>query len=726
MAAPSRARSSAIALVLGLVLAVAGPLLPVLAPASAHPARVPTAAQGLAGLFAAPVARAAEGIDLRTKATYTVDPAGQAVRVVIDITARNTTRDLQTTSGTTRYYYDGVALGIQEEATRIRASAGGSTLRTKVAKRDGYLAASVVFARNLFYGQTTTIRLQYDLPSGAPRSDSDIRVGSAFATFSVWAFGDSGTVTVRVPTEFEVKVDGEDLGFVKSGDASWTILVATVTNTDDWFAWITGTNEGALTAELLKLPDGDEIRIHAWPEDTQWRSRVMTILADGVPALAELIGLPWPVDGALDVYEVHTPLLEGYAGFFYLDESKITISEDLDALVIVHEASHAWFNGELFDERWISEGLADEYASRVLDAIGEDATGPEAVAPSDAVAFALNTWSPPAAIRDDDSAAREDFGYDASWTVMRRIVDDVGEDGMRAVFAAADARTIAYAGEGNPETDNRAVDWRRFLDHLEEAGGATEAEALYRDWIVDVLGERELDERADAREVYAALVEAGDGWLPPVYVRLAMAKWTFAQATRAIEEATGVLDAQEALDARAATNGIALPTGMEAAYEGAADGFDQALELAKEQDNALTAVVEATAVVAAERDLFTTLGLEGTSAEDAVAAARAAFTAGELDDAVAGSQQASALIAAAPAAGQTKVAIGAGVVIGVLVLLLVVVLLRRRRRRARLAGAPLDAPVQAVVTEPYGTLDEASTPRDPGDPPTPAPGGQPS
>ena len=44
----------------------------------------------------------------------------------------------------------------------------------------------------------------------------------------------------------------------------------------------------------------------------------------------------------------------------------ITISEELDELTIVHEASHAWFNRNWFTERWITEGLADEYAARVL------------------------------------------------------------------------------------------------------------------------------------------------------------------------------------------------------------------------------------------------------------------------------------------------------------------------------------------------------------------------
>ena len=76
--------------------------------------------------------------------------------------------------------------------------------------------------------------------------------------------------------------------------------------------------------------------------------------------------------------EVAASEIEGYAGFFDSAHDRITISEDLDDLVIVHEASHAWFDGNLFQERWIGEGLADEYASRVLAADHRDdaARGP--------------------------------------------------------------------------------------------------------------------------------------------------------------------------------------------------------------------------------------------------------------------------------------------------------------------------------------------------------------
>ena len=93
------------------------------------------------------------------------------------------------------------------------------------------------------------------------------------------------------------------------------------------------------------------------------------------PSLRSLIGLPWPVEHDLDVRERFTPLLEGYAGVFLVDEQRIDVSEDLDPIVIVHEASHAWLNNDLFVERWIYEGLAQEYAWRVQSAVGADDGG---------------------------------------------------------------------------------------------------------------------------------------------------------------------------------------------------------------------------------------------------------------------------------------------------------------------------------------------------------------
>ncbi|MCP3910813.1 MAG: hypothetical protein GY745_18820 [Actinomycetia bacterium] len=39
-----------------------------------------------------------------------------------------------------------------------------------------------------------------------------------------------------------------------------------------------------------------------------------------------------------------------------------TTVDEVDEQLTLHELSHVWFNDSLFDQRWITEGLADEVA----------------------------------------------------------------------------------------------------------------------------------------------------------------------------------------------------------------------------------------------------------------------------------------------------------------------------------------------------------------------------
>ena len=130
------------------------------------------------------------------------------MRVVVAITAVNRKPDLVTGGGVTRYFYDGVNLGVQPEAKRFRATQGGSAGRRR--RRDSATAfrlVTVAFAREpVLRGDRQGSGSTFDLPAGAPRSDSDVRVGPAFATFMAWAFGDAGTVRVDVPEAFEVDI----------------------------------------------------------------------------------------------------------------------------------------------------------------------------------------------------------------------------------------------------------------------------------------------------------------------------------------------------------------------------------------------------------------------------------------------------------------------------------------------------------------------------------------
>ena len=349
-------RPASRAVLLALLLAVAGAIAPAVAPGVPVPVALAPA-----------VALAADDIEVTTATTYTVEPEARRVHVTVDISAVNHKPNRVSGGTVTRYFYDGVNLGLQPEARNLRATQEGVGTKVQVAKRKGFRLATVFFRENIYFGQTARVRLAFDLPGGAPRSESDVRVGEAFTTFMAWAFGDTGTVRVEVPSSFKADISGAALE-AEAGDAGFAIWTAATSTPLDWYAWINATDATALTRDRVTLDGGDEVIVRGWPEDARWRSRVRTLLRDGVPGLVREIGLAWPVKGALTVTEVHTPLLEGYAGFYDAATDQITISEELDELTIIHEASHAWFNKALFTERWITEGLHADMSTEELDA----------------------------------------------------------------------------------------------------------------------------------------------------------------------------------------------------------------------------------------------------------------------------------------------------------------------------------------------------------------------
>ena len=610
-----------------------------------------------------------DGLALTSATTYTLVPDKSLVHVVIALTAKNTKPDLvrQTPSGTltTRYFFESATIGVQPEATAAAASFGKQHLATTLAPDDGFSRLTVAFPADLYFGQTETVSVAFDLPGGAPRSESAIRVGSAFATFSAWAFGDSGDVQVVVPGGYDVTATGSPTQ--KSVDAGVSTVSATgIADATDWYATIVADRQDALTSDRLDLPGGEHLVIRAWPEDTEWQTRVTGLLRTGLPELVDKLGLDWPVTGDIEVTEVHTPLLEGYAGIFHTDERLIEISEDLDELTIIHEASHAWFNENLFVGRWIDEGLADEYASRVLDEVSNGGLGPDPVSPTDAEAVRLNDWTFPGRIADEATRARETYGYDAAWTAVRALVTDAGEAGMRDVLGAASRHETAYVGAGPAEKVPDAADWRRLLDLLDERGHATRADATFRRWVVTDDQAKVLDERAAARAAYTELVAVGDGWLPGWVVRKPMGDWDFATATAAIDEADAVLATRRQIEQAAGRLGLPPPTTLKTAYEAEKQDLAPVQALADRQLALEASLADAADRASRERPPLTVIGLLGRDPDGELAAARAAFSSGDLDAADGDLAAVNGMLDGAVESGRERVAVaglaGAGVI----------------------------------------------------------------
>ena len=680
------------------------------------------AATTLAGTFAvAPVSAASDQLRVAVGATYRVDPAKRAVHTTLDISVTNQTAD----TSTTIYFYNAVGFGVPLEATSLKATSNGSTLHLSTTAHKTYREVTIDYP-NLFHGKTRAIRLTFELPGGAPRSDSPIRVGPAHAAFTAWAWGDPGLGDVRIimPPHFtaDVQTIPTDAGaqlVASSVDGHTEYTVTHLADPVGWYSTVEATNPEALTSVAIKAA-GEPIVIHAWPEDQEWITRVRTILEDSLPDLESSIGLPWPVTRDLDVTEVSSSELEGYAGFFDSSFDRITISEDLDDLTIVHEASHAWFAGDLFQERWIDEGLADEYASRILaaDDPGRAQEGPSPVFPTDAAAFDLETWQPPSRI-DSKSAAYEQFGYDASWTVMRAIVADVTVERMRDVFKAASAQTLTYVGAGPAEPFGVVADWRRFLDLVTDVGGSTKAEGLLQTWALTDKQGAELPARHEARTRYFALVKAGGDWLPGVFIRKPMSNWRFADAEAAMAGAEKVISARDALVVATTGLGLAVPGELEPVYESAdtADDLTTLETRIADWTTAATAIRTARDDLAKERPPLVALGLYDTDPSAGYDAALTAFAAGDDKAVLTGTAATIAALDGAEAIGRDRATM-AGVAVGVvvlLVLLLAVVAIRRRRRRPALVPAmaasaawePAPSPVSDV---PGGPIPATSAP----------------
>ncbi|MEA2547289.1 MAG: hypothetical protein QOI09_2562 [Chloroflexota bacterium] len=664
---------------------------------------------GLAPIAARPAAAAGDALTLAASTSYTVQPAKHVVRVVLDLTATN--NKANTTAGgiVTRYFYQGARLAIQAEARNVRATTGGARLTATVSPADGYETLEVRFGSGLFYHQTTKVRITFDLPGGAPRSKSDIRVGSAFATFVAWAFGDTGSVRIVVPAGFDAATTGSVV--TRATSAGATVFSANaIQDVGAWYAVVNADRQAGLTSDRIDLPGGEHLVVRAWPEDALWRKRVKTLLTKGLPELVKLTGLDWPVSSDLQIFEVHTPLLEGYAGVFFENQAKIEISEDLEDLTILHEASHAWFNRDLFLGRWLNEGFADAYAARALDALGSSGWAPAKVNPKDAAAIPLADWTTPGRITDAATNAREQYGYEASWTVIRSLIGEIGVDGMQTVLQAAKDRHIAYVGAVPAETVGDAVDWRRFLDLVDETAGSVKADDLFRSWVLNAADRATLDARAVARTAYHGLVDAGRGWLPPAFVRVPMSTWDFGSAEERIPVAAAILASRDQIAAVVAPLQIDPPAALRTAYESATDSLAPAQTLADSELAAARALVAAEEAAGAPRDTWMDIGLFGETRDANLAAARSAFQAGAAD-AADQADRVTTLLGRAAAVGQSRVIAGIGTLVVITLLLLAAMFFIPRRRppvvmRPRQAHPLGDATADARSS--YATLPDQS------------------
>ena len=590
----------------------------------------------------------------------------------------------------TSYYFDEINMYVPEYARDVKITSGSRELDftidpTSDLDYDGFSLLTVQLGRRLFYEQSMDVWIEYDIPGDAPRTDSTFRVNPAYLSFGAWGWGDPGYVTLNVVVPEEFFVDLSETGYREStADGVTTYSITDIEDPENFYIYVQAYNDDALWSEFAGLDDHD-VLIRSWPNDTKWAREVRQAVETGLPELQALVGLEWRPDITLEIIESQDVSLAGYGGWYLEDLEVIEIGEWVDPHLVLHELSHTWFNDDLFKERWITEGLADEFSGIAAD--DTNLANPldiwiEDVPNKTRSRVWLNDWVIPD-LDDPNIDVYEEYGYDTSFWVIHELSEEIGSENLSAVIQAAMFDEIAYRGEPDPERVDEDDDWRRLIDLLEEVGGSNRALALFEEYVTD----EDLSARSAARDEYGDLLTQGEGWDAPYYVREPMGTWEFEVATDRIGEASAILRTRNQIADNAETISASVPDSLEILYEGASDDLEDARAHAAALLTSSNEVVDAKEVVDAARGMLTTIGLIGEDTDLELAEAVNAFSDDDLEDASQEAQEVTALITDAQDVGTTRVLIVGGSSL-LIILLIAALVVWRRRRRARSSEDP--------------------------------------
>jgi hypothetical protein len=645
-------------------------------------------ASGLA--VAPPVARevraATPDLTLVGDARYDVQPQNRRVRVTVDLVATNHLQD----TATKRFYFDRAFLQVQPGTTgfRLTSSTGSPSVRATKVTAD-YTILRLTFGRQLFSGKSASFQLRFDLPDPGCRAARDVRVGRSLVSFPAWGFGTpstpGGSVTVAFPSGYTIEVFGGAFSAPATGSGG-TVTYASGRLADPatFSAFFLADRPASyVESNATARVAGSDVKltVRSWSDDPGWGTRVKALFEKGLPVIAAEVGLRWTRTGSLVVQETVSRTTGGYAGLFDPAAGRIEVAYYADSFVMLHEASHSWFNGALLTDRWANEAFASYYALVAAAKLKEKATADALTPELRKARIPLNAWGAVGAA----TGTSEDYAYAASLTLAQEIGKRAGADGLRRVWAAAAAHQGAYqpggvVGAASPaETVDGAPDWRGLLDLLEDDTGKR-FDDLWREWVVRDTEAPLLDARATARAAYSKLVADAGPWQLPGGIRAAMRGWQFDDATTLMTGARAVLARRGELESAAAAARLALPNRLETAFE-SSDGVAAANDEADAEISTIEAIVAAASARPATTGPLEELGLLGASPDAQLAAARAAFTQGDLSAAARGAASARAAWAGASDAGLNRTLAAAATLLLILLALVVVASSRRGARR---------------------------------------------
>ena len=603
----------------------------------------------------APVARAAApDLTVTSETRYDVEPDKARVHVTAQVTAVNHLRDTKTR----QFFFDRAYLAVQPGASGFKLTGPGGPSVHVAGRKADHILLRLDFGKRLGAGGTRTWTLTFDLVDKGGSATRQLRVGASLVSFPAWAFASQstpgGSVSVGFPAGYNIEVQAPELR-APTTDAAGRVLYSTgrLSQPLTFFAYFvadrpTDYQETIHPIQVAGAPLS--LTVRAWPDDPAWAKRIGDLLGKGVPALGDAIGLPWLNEGTLVVAEATSRSTTGYSGLYDPTSGRIEIAYYAGPFVALHEAAHAWFDGNLLADRWANEGFASFYAVKAGKAIGAKVAADPLSARLTAARIPLNAWGPVGS----QEPLVEDFGYAASAELARLVVERAGDGKMTEVWLAAHHGIGAYqppdldlarggvAGTtGAPlgaETGAAPPDWRGLLDLLEDRTGKP-FDDLWRTWVVRPDEAKLLDERAAARARYDEVVKRAGTWRLPALVRQALRAWQFGEATQLLDAADRALADRDAVTAAATAAGLTAPGTLRTAFEGVA-GFSAASGEADAELATIGAYGTAVSSRPASLDLVEEVGLWDATPDADLARAKTAFADGRLRESVEASSSA--------------------------------------------------------------------------------------
>lgn len=554
--------------------------------------------------------------------------------VLVETTATltNTTRD-RTEGGTVFFsFFDSLPLVVPIGAQNLTVTTGGSTLSsTSTALDDDFELRQYSLPSQLRAGQTRTVTISFELPEADLRSDGLFLSNPAYSSFPLWSSSDpgQGSLQLRIPEGAEINDIGNSLRLADRTDGFLVYEPFNFAVPRELFAYVVVTNEDELEQRNIEVL-GQAIEINYWPGDDVWANFADRTITNGLPVLQGQIGIEIPEQSTLQVNESATPYFFGYGGWYDEVETSIDIGNLLDETVMLHELSHAWFNSDLFLDRWISEGLAEEFTWLTQGELGStQEEQPSLPQLTDRGALPLTEWTAAGvgATNSEEFQNQEEYAYGTSWYVVRSITETIGLDDMQAALGEAAANRYAYgASPSLPLVIGE--DWRRFFDLVSDQATPEEAEvieALFVDYIVDEQDLPAFETRRQARIDFQLLAERDPGWNIPFALSNAMAVWDFDRAQTLLGQARPIQDRYLQLQAAIDGTSIEISDSAQEAYEIGPTQWDRAIELLDQQLASVERLTELERSVSGAPSLTQRVGLWGVDSSGALDDAQAAL-----------------------------------------------------------------------------------------------------